>query len=934
MPRSASPTSKRTGNGRGKIGNGKIGNGKSAQSGRRQIKSKKRISFRDRLARLTYFQACKLLGDKGKQLIGRGGQRWDLNAEDHAYLGGDLFRVRIADEELPGKKAIVILTSISSRSQELHLRCDQCEAACEHAGAALNLLLEQKLSLNLSAPPDESVPFELLTEQELLERALDERRQRATQERMTLRSCSPSTPWCDYTLTSHHSGKTYRISLQGSDPGQAYCSCPDYRTNHLGTCKHIIHALDKVTRRFNQRELKQRPQVQQPRLWMDYSEASGLRFTLPSACPENVSRIIGDWAEQPLHDASVAVTCLKKLAQAGQEVLVYPDAEEWIECELRQQQLQAQTAEIRKNPAEHPLRTTLLKKPLLPYQMDGVAFAVGAGRAILADDMGLGKTIQGIASAELLARLAGIQRVLVICPASVKGQWRDEIQRFTDRSAEIVIGNREERSQLYEEGAFFTICNYEQVLRDLTCVEQVPWDLIILDEGQRIKNWESKTSQVIRSLRSPFALVLSGTPLENRLDELYTVVKFVDERCLGPAFRFFHKHRQVDEKGRVLGFQRLDELREQLKPILLRRTRQEILQELPERTTSVIRIRPTEEQVEMHDGFMQTVAQITNKPYLTEMDLLRLQKALLMCRLSANGTGLVDKEGENYSSKLSQLTELLEGLAEQPDRKIVLFSEWKRMLDYIEPILERLNMPFVRLDGSVSQKRRPALVKRFQTAADCRVILMTNAGSTGLNLQSANTIVNVDLPWNPAILEQRIARAHRMGQKSPVHVYLLVTEETLEERLLDTIASKAELAAAALDVDSDVQEVQMQSGIEELRRRVERLLGKTPDAPVDCSLQARVEEETRQLEERRDRVAAAGGQLVGAALQLVSELIANQDRPAPDPILVNRLRDGLNGSVERDEAGRPQLKLTLPDDESLAKFAATLAQLLVPPAPA
>jgi SNF2 family DNA or RNA helicase len=237
--------------------------------------------------------------------------------------------------------------------------------------------------------------------------------------------------------------------------------------------------------------------------------------------------------------------------------------------------------------------------------------------------------------------------------------------------------------------------------------------------------------------------VLSGTPLENRLDELYTVVKFVDDRRLGPAFRFFHKHRRVDDNGRVLGFRKLDELREQLKPILLRRTRQEILEQLPERTTSVIRIRPTEEQLELHDGHMRTVAQITSKSYLTEMDLLRLQKALLMCRLCANGTGLVNREGPNYSSKLVQLTELLEQLADQTDRKIVLFSEWKRMHDLIEPILQRLNMPFVRLDGSVPQKKRPGLVQRFQEDPECRVILMTNAGSTGLNLQSANTVINV-----------------------------------------------------------------------------------------------------------------------------------------------------------------------------------------------
>ena len=160
--------------------------------------------------------------------------------------------------------------------------------------------------------------------------------------------------------------------------------------------------------------------------------------------------------------------------------------------------------EIRQDPAEHPLRRELLNAELLPYQLDGIAFAVGAGRAVLADDMGLGKTIQGIGVAELLARLADIRRVLVVCPASLKSQWRSEIDRFCDRSSQLVIGSAEERVAQYDNDTFFTICNYEQILRDHPTVERIKWDLIILDEGQRIKNWESKTSRLIRSLQFAF----------------------------------------------------------------------------------------------------------------------------------------------------------------------------------------------------------------------------------------------------------------------------------------------------------------------------------------------------------------------------------------------------------------------------------------------
>jgi SNF2 family DNA or RNA helicase len=434
--------------------------------------------------------------------------------------------------------------------------------------------------------------------------------------------------------------------------------------------------------------------------------------------------------------------------------------------------------------------------------------------------MGLGKTIQAIGVAELLAREAEITRVLVICPTSLKSQWRNEIHRFCDRDCQLVMGRAEERAEQYRSDAFFTVCNYEQVLRDLPSIENAPWDLIVLDEGQRIKNWEAKTSNMVKGLRSKFALVLTGTPLENRLDELFSVVQFVDQRQLGPGFRFFNRHRVVDEKGKVLGYRNLDQLRERLKPILLRRTRSTVMKDLPERTVEIVRIAPTQEQLDHHVSHMRTVSQITRKKFISEMDLLRLQKALLMCRMAADSSFLVDKQPPGFSSKLERLAELFDELFAEEDRKVVLFSEWTTMLNLIEPLLKKRGLDFVRLDGSVPQKKRQQLVQRFQTDADCRLFLTTNAGSTGLNLQAANTVINVDLPWNPAILEQRIARAHRMGQKRSVQVYLLVTEGTLEENLLETLSNKKELAMAALDVDSDVDEVQLHSGIDELKSRM------------------------------------------------------------------------------------------------------------------
>jgi SNF2 family DNA or RNA helicase len=457
-------------------------------------------------------------------------------------------------------------------------------------------------------------------------------------------------------------------------------------------------------------------------------------------------------------------------------------------------------------------------------------------------------------------------------------------------------------------------------------IERVKWDIIILDEGQRIKNWETKTSQVTKALKSPFALVLTGTPLENRLDELFSVIEFIDDRRLGPAFRFFNKHRVTDEKGKLLGYKNLDELRENLKPVLIRRTKNEVMKQLPPRSTEIRRIPPTGEQLEIHNAHKKIVQTIISKKYMSEMDLLRLQKALLVCRMAANSTFLVDKQPPGYSSKLQEIEVMLDQLMSEEDRKVVLFTEWTTMLNLIEPLLEKRGLSYVRLDGSVPQKKRQGLLHQFQNTPECRLFITTNAGSTGLNLQAANTVINVDLPWNPAVLEQRIGRAHRMGQKRPVQIFLLVTEETLEESLLGTLAAKQALFLAALDPESDATRIDLSSGIEELKNRLEILLGEKPDAALDESLREQVEEEAKALA-RKERIETAGGQLLGAAFAFIGEMFPDGKETEKTVQLTETFKDRLSECLERGEDGKLKMTVTLADESVLENMAKSLARI-------
>ena len=896
-----------------------------------KTKKSELLTLKDRLSQLNYNEACKLLGPEGRSLIQQGSAYQTEDFGRDVFLGDDLFRFNLRNAGWSdGAHPIVTITLMAEEQQRLRFNCTHCHAMCEHVGAAVSLILEEKSALGLATVPPDEIPMESLSEEELVAQALAEREGRAKEETFRLHARNSTKPWTDYLITSAASGKTYRVALRGEKRGQSYCSCPDFRTNTLGTCKHIMYALGRVKQRFTAGERRLRFRQKDACVHLLYGEELSLHLRLPHKADEETVRIAGPAAEGPIEDVADLVRRVRRLEKAGTDVIVYPDAEEYISRRLFHERISDRMDEIRKAPAKHPLRRELLKTPLLPYQLDGIAFAVKSGRAILADDMGLGKTIQGVGVAEMLAREAGIERVLVVCPTSLKSQWRNEIHRFSNRDVQLIVGRAAERAEQYSSECFFTICNYEQVLRDILHIERCAWDLIILDEGQRIKNWESKTARVVKGLKSPFALVLSGTPLENRIDDLFSVVQFIDDRRLTPAFRFFNRHRVVNEKGKVLGYKNLDELRERLRTILLRRTRESVLDELPLRTTEIVRVPPTAEQYDLHNANMQVASMITRKKYITEMDLLRLQKALLMCRMSANSTFLVNKEEPSYSSKLERLEELVDDLFEEQDRKAVLFSEWTTMLDLIEPILQMRKLGYVRLDGSVPQKDRQQLIHEFQHNDACRLFITTNAGSTGLNLQSADTVINVDLPWNPAVLEQRIARAHRMGQRNPVHVYLLVTEDTLEERLLTTLSSKKDLALAVLDADSEVTEVDMVSGMEELRRRLEVLLGAKPEAPIDTTSKEESEREAKVVRQRQARVAEAGGELLGAAFKFLGELVtqAPESQPAPEG-LVRQVREGLQQCVEVDESGKHRLTVAFPDAGSVENLADVLARFLV-----
>jgi SNF2 family DNA or RNA helicase len=639
----------------------------------------------------------------------------------------------------------------------------------------------------------------------LHEEQIDIRRQRARDDKLQIENIGKKKVFSEYRVANPRTSGQYTVTIRGFDVGENFCSCPDFKSNTLGTCKHIESVLESI--RDESATLRQKNAVvTRPEIALHYQKQQRLRIHLPPRGSDPLTAIAkrffdaqGFWTGGDRYAELIAA-----VEKAPERVTLKTDALDFIDREIERAEMAAketawlqELAEVPDSPLRH-----LLKAPLYDFQVEGAVFMACRGRCILGDDMGLGKTIQAMAAIELLARERGVERVLVVAPASVKYQWEGEIHKFANRAVQVIEGLKPDRDRLYQEPTFYRLVNYEQVVRDLEAINNWRPDVVILDEAQRIKNWEAKTSRAVKKLRSRYALVLTGTPLENKLEELYSITQFVDDRRLGPAFEFLHDHRVLDANNTITGYKNLDKIREKLAPILLRRTRDQVLGQLPARSDNTLVVSLADEQRAPYEEQRASLARLLQKGVLNDLDRKRILACVVNMRLICDSVFLFDKV-TNVSPKLVEFAEVIEELLASGEHKAVVFSQWETMLQKAAEKLDERGVAYALLHGGLPGKERKAVLERFRTDPNCRVFLSTDAGGVGLNLQAADTVVNLELPWNPAVLEQRIARVHRMGQKRPVRVVNFVTRGTIEERVQKAIEAKKALFAGVFDGDSD-----------------------------------------------------------------------------------------------------------------------------------
>ncbi|WP_373500249.1 SNF2-related protein [Desulfococcus sp.] len=701
---------------------------------------------------------------------------------------------------------------------------------CKHTIAAL-LDVEQRLKgwehlgRDETRPKPEAPPDDIcLTADEIREQALEDRKKRAKSEGF-------KTVWGDMLKGEHLvetvRGKQYLVTLHDPLEGTGHCTCPDYETNRLNTCKHLLFLHHEVRR--DQAAAARIASEQFPFVdiyWDSVRQRPRLFCERPEAEVREARELWRDFFTDDgdyLRERPADLMALLGRLDGNKRVRFQESLLNRIEHDL----LDAELAEI---PEDVSPALGRIRAELYPYQAAGVQFALRKKAALIGDEMGLGKTLQAIALGVIKKELFGFSRILVVTLSSLKEQWKREIERFTDEKAVIVAGNAMRRRAVYDaDDSLFKITNYEAVLRDAAVISGYNPDLMILDEAQRIKNFNTKTADAVKNIRRRHALVLTGTPLENKLEDVYSIVQFLDPYLLSPLWRFAADHFMLSrkKKGQILGYRNLDRLHERLKTIVIRRRKEEVLSDLPEQIVNNYYVELTDKQAEIHNGYLAALMPLLNKKFLTPMDIRHMQQLLLMMRMTCDSTYLVDRQ-TNISPKLTELEGIIDELVVQSRRKVVIFSEWTTMIFLIGKYLSSAGINFIELTGKVPVNKRQALIDEFTNNPDCKVFLSSDAGGTGLNLQAADCVINFELPWNPARINQRIGRVNRIGQKSRcINVVNLIAKDSIEEKILAGIQLKTALFEGVFDGATDKVEFSREKRAEMLNQ-LREMMGEAP----------------------------------------------------------------------------------------------------------
>lgn len=786
------------------------------------------------------------------------------------------------------------------------------------------------------------------------------RRQAAAKEQFAISEMNRKEYPGYYKVVNPISHNEYRVVYRGKGSPWNYCSCMDFKTNQLGTCKHL-EAVELWLEENRRRVCRTIPPYTS--VYLSYKGERRVCLRIGTDNADEFRQLAKPYFTP---DGVLRPEALETVTDFLRDAVRLNDTFRWYSDALAfilEKRDAKRRLHLLSDIASDVSLDALLKVKFYPYQKEGIRFAFRAGKSIIADEMGLGKTIQAIGTAELMRKHNFISSALIVCPTSLKYQWKKEIERFTDAKAIVVEGNHLVRKKLYGAEEFYKIVSYNSICNDIKIVKSLYTDFLIMDEVQRLKNWNTQIAKAARHIESEYAVILSGTPLENKLEELYSVMQLVDQYCLGPYYQFMDRTVVKSEIGKVISYKNLNAIGEQMKDVLIRRRKKDVALQLPGRMDKVLFVPMTEQQREMHDEYQAIVSQIvykwTRARFLSEKDRKRLLLMLSQMRMICDSTYILDQKSR-HDTKVEETLNILKTVFESGDEKVVIFSQWERMTRLIAAELDKLGVRFEYLHGGVPSEARKDLVDNFTEQLESRVFLSTDAGSTGLNLQVASILINLDLPWNPAVLEQRIARIYRIGQKKNIQVINLVASQTIEERMLSTLNFKSSLFEGILDNGEDtifLEDSKLEKIMENIRVMTEsaeveesNLAGRDIDpadseeprkdtsesSPVMTEDDWSVKKEEIRLVSEEDGVQSISGDIPKSVTesevapgcvdrasaepeQLIREgfsFLSGLARTLSSPEATRRLVETI---VEEDpETGQASLRIPVPDKESVA----------------
>jgi len=726
----------------------------------------------------------------------------------------------------------ITIDSNSDGTYRYYCSCPYPGDGCKHIVASF-LDLEHRSFESNTIKPANPLEEKYLSYEEIKTQAIKDREKKAKNERFRL---IMGDTYKGEHLVETSTGRSYTVTFHDPTSGRGHCTCPDFATNRLGTCKHLIFAKADLKKKRGMATQAAREVFPFVDIYWDSATDAPALFCENGLkdFPDINAHLSGLFSPSGQFTAAnidALIPCMGPL-YGNKHVRIQESVLKRINRHVVEQSALTHDADALPD-------LSAIKATLYPYQMEGVRFALYKPSILIGDEMGLGKTLQAITLATLKKEIFGFKKVLVVTLASLKEQWKREIERFTDEKALVVNGPAAERQRIYaEDPTFFKITNYEAVLRDTLAIRRMKPDLVILDEAQRIKNFTTKTAEAIKTIPKTHALVLTGTPLENKLEDVYSIVQFLDPDLLAPLWDFAGQHFLISrkKKNHIAGYANLGALHEKLKGIVIRRKKEEVLTELPDEVVSNYYIELSDEQKKIHGGYLSSLLPLLSKKFLTPMDIQRIQQLLLLSRMVCDSTYLIDKK-THISPKLKEFKSIIHDLSVENNRKVVVFSEWTRMNFLIAKHLSDAGIPFVELSGKVPVHKRQDLIDEFSTNPDCKVFLSSDAGGTGLNLQAADCVINFELPWNPAKLNQRIGRVNRIGQKSGcVNVVNLIAKESIEERILAGIQLKTELFQGVFDGTTDSVEFSSEKRtdlINQLRELMKEETLLAPSEPTD-----------------------------------------------------------------------------------------------------